>query len=78
MGTPYPRGYRPATASRQQGECDDGNQLQARLIQAHLWTERGEIAKADTGYRWFVRYYNSQQPKDAEPLLFVGEGVALG
>lgn len=54
----------------------DGNQLQARLIQAHLWTERGEIAKADTGYRWFVRYYNSQQPKEAEPLLFVGEGAA--
>ena len=47
----------------------DGNQLQARLIQAHLWTERGEIAKADTGYRWFVRYYNSQQPKEAEPFL---------
>ncbi len=54
----------------------DGNQLQARLIQAHLWTERGEIAKADTGYRWFVRYYNSQQPKEAEPLLFVGEGAS--
>ncbi len=54
----------------------DGNQLQARLIQAHLWTERGDIAKADTGYRWFVRYYNSQQPKEAEPLLFVGEGAA--
>ena len=54
----------------------DGNQLQARLIQAHLWTERGDIAKADTGYRWFVRYYNSQQPNEAEPLLFVGEGAA--
>ncbi len=54
----------------------DGNQLQARLIQAHLWTERGEIAKADTGYRWFVRYYNGKQPTTAEPLLFVGEGAA--
>ena len=54
----------------------DGNQLQARLIQAHLWTERGDIAKADAGYRWFVRYYNGKQPTEAEPLLFVGEGAA--
>ncbi|MEK6261803.1 MAG: tetratricopeptide repeat protein [Planctomycetota bacterium] len=68
--------YDAADASVAQALKLDSNQLQARLIQAHLWTERGEIAKADTGYRWFVRYYNSQQPNEAEPLLFVGEGAA--
>lgn len=52
------------------------DQLLARLIQAHLWAEQGEIKKADDGYRWFVRYYNRQQPKDAESLLYVCQGAS--
>jgi tetratricopeptide (TPR) repeat protein len=46
----------------------------ARLIQAHLWTEAGDVAKALEGYRWFVRFYNRKQPTDAETLLIVAEG----
>ena len=38
----------------------DPNQLQARLVQAQLLTEKGELKKADDGYRWFVRYYNQE------------------
>jgi cellulose synthase operon protein C len=52
------------------------DQLLARLIQAHLWTERGELKRADDGYRWFVRYYNRAQPKDAESLVLVCQGAA--
>ena len=52
------------------------DQLLARLIQAHLWAEQGELKQADDGYRWFVRYYNRRQPKDAESLLFVCRGAS--
>ena len=52
------------------------NQLLARLIQAHLWVEQGELELADTGYRWFVRYYNREPPKDPESLVLIGQGAA--
>jgi len=48
----------------------------ARLIQAHVWTETGKLKEASEGYRWFVRYYNRAQPKDAATLLLVAEGRA--
>lgn len=54
----------------------DANQLLARLVQASLQTERGELKKADEGFRWFVRYYNQAQPKDAESLVLVAEGAS--
>lgn len=48
----------------------------ARLIQAHVWVETGQLKEASEGYRWFVRYYNRVQPRDAETLLIIGEGAA--
>lgn len=54
----------------------NSDELSARLIQAHLWAERGELKQADDGYRWFVRYYNRRQPKDAESLLYVCRGAS--
>ncbi len=52
------------------------DQLQARLVQAQLFTETGELKKADEGFRWFVRHYNQQQPKDAESLVLVAQGAS--
>ncbi len=52
----------------------DGDQLRARLVQAHVFTETGRLDAALTEYRWFVRYYNRAQPTDAESLLLVAEG----
>ena len=54
----------------------DSDQLLARLVQADLWAERGELKLADDGYRWFVRYYNRRQPHDATALLYVCRGAA--
>lgn len=54
----------------------DSDQLLARLIQAQLLTEKGELKKADEGFRWFVRYYNRAQPTDPESLCLVAEGAA--
>lgn len=54
----------------------DPNQLLARLVQALLLTEKGELKKADDGFRWFVRYYNQAQPKDPESLCLVADGAA--
>ena len=54
----------------------DPDQLLARLIQAQLFTEKGELKKADEGFRWFVRYYNRAQPTDPEALVLVAQGAA--
>lgn len=54
----------------------DPDQLLARLIQAYLYTERGDLKKADDGFRWFVRYYNQNQPKDAESQVLVAMGAS--
>lgn len=54
----------------------NSDELLARLIQAHLWAEQGDLKQADDGYRWFVRYYNRRQPKDAESLLYVCRGAS--
>ena len=48
----------------------------ARLVQANLFTEKGELKEALQGYVWFVRYYNRAQPEDAETLMYVAEGAA--
>ena len=47
-----------------------------RLVRADVYTQTGRITQADEEYRWFVRYYNRAQPKDAETLLLVGRGSA--
>ena len=52
------------------------DQSLARLVQAHVWTETGQLKPASDGYRWFVRFYNRAQPKDAETLVLVAEGAA--
>ena len=54
----------------------DSNQLLARLIQAQLFVEQGELKKADEGFRWFVRYYNRTQPTDPESLVLVAQGAS--
>jgi tetratricopeptide (TPR) repeat protein len=48
--------------------------LRARLVLAHVDRETGRLDQALEGYRWFVRYYNREQPKDAESLRLVAEG----
>ena len=65
-----------ATAEVDAALQTESDQLLARLIQAHLWAEKGDIKQADEGYRWFVRYYNRRQPADAESLLYVCRGAA--
>lgn len=54
----------------------DPENLQARLIQAYLNVDKGELKRADEGFRWFVRYYNQSQPTDAESLVFVAHGAS--
>lgn len=49
-------------------------ELRAKLVLARLKIETGKIAEAIDDFRWFVRYYNQAQPKDAESLLIVAEG----
>ncbi|MBW3542848.1 MAG: tetratricopeptide repeat protein, partial [Planctomycetes bacterium] len=53
----------------------DGKQPLARLVQADLYAEAGRIQEANNAYRWFVRYYNAEQPEDAETLLVVARGA---
>ncbi|MFV0444204.1 MAG: tetratricopeptide repeat protein [Planctomycetaceae bacterium] len=48
--------------------------LRARLVLAHLHRESGRLKEALEGYRWFVRYYNRAQPRDAESLRLVAAG----
>ncbi len=50
------------------------DQLLARLIQAHIQAETGQLETAIDGYRWFVRYYNRAQPTDADTLMLVAQG----
>ena len=52
------------------------NQPLAHIVLADIYTETGRLKQAHNGYRWFVRYYNKVQPKDAESLLLVGRGSA--
>ena len=52
----------------------DSDALRGRLVLAHLHRESGRLDKALEGYRWFVRYYNRKQPRDAVSLRLVAEG----
>jgi tetratricopeptide (TPR) repeat protein len=64
-------------AARESAETalkQDTDQLRARLVLAHVNRETGRLDEALDGYRWFVRYYNREQPKDAQTLRLVAEG----
>jgi tetratricopeptide (TPR) repeat protein len=54
----------------------DENAVRCRLIQAHLLSAKGDVKAANEAFRWFVRYYNKAQPKDAETLLLVARGAS--
>lgn len=54
----------------------DSQHVHSRLIAAHALAATGQLDEAAQAYRWFVQYYNRAQPKDAETLLWVGEGSA--
>jgi tetratricopeptide (TPR) repeat protein len=55
----------------------DKNQFLARWVQAQIYRDRGDVKKADTSCRWFVRTYSSRSDagediKDSDELLLVG------
>ncbi|MFQ5734259.1 MAG: tetratricopeptide repeat protein, partial [Planctomycetaceae bacterium] len=52
----------------------DGNQPLAHLVLADAYTETGRTKEALEEYRWFVRFYNRVQPKNAATLMLVGRG----
>ncbi len=66
--------WEAARRSAEQGLRRDTDALRCRLILAHLHREAGELDQAVEGYRWFVRYYNRAQPRDAPSLRLVAEG----
>ena len=56
---------------------EDSSSFQARWVRAQVYRDRGDTAKADAEFRWFVRYYsdrsnNDNDIKDPEELLIVG------
>ena len=68
--------YPEAKASATRAMALNPDQLLARLVQAQIFTEEGDLKKADEGFRWFVRYYNPAQPTDPESLVLVAQGAA--
>jgi tetratricopeptide (TPR) repeat protein len=54
----------------------DANLPHARLVEADLNAAAGKLKQADDGYHWFVKYYNQNQPEDAETLLLVARGAS--
>lgn len=68
--------YKQALELARSGIDIDSQHVHSRLILAHALAETGELDEAAKAYRWFVQYYNREQPKDAETLLWVGEGAA--
>ena len=54
----------------------DEDHARARLVQARIFVERGDLKQADQAFRWFVRFYNRRQPRDARTLLLVADGAS--
>jgi tetratricopeptide (TPR) repeat protein len=54
----------------------DSSLPQAKLVEADLFAALGKLKHADEGYHWFVKYYNREQPEDAETLLIVARGAS--
>ncbi len=42
----------------------DRAHFQARWVRARIYRDRGELAKAEEEYRWFVKAYNAREAKD--------------
>jgi cellulose synthase operon protein C len=68
--------YALARELAQAGVDQDSQHVHSRLILAHALAELGQLDEAAKAYHWFVQYYNRTQPKDAETLLWIGEGAA--
>jgi cellulose synthase operon protein C len=47
-------------------------QFLARWVRAQVYSDRGDVKKADGEFRWFVGAYNDEDIKDPERLLLVG------
>ena len=68
--------YAEARQLAEAGIDQDSQHVHSRLVLANALAETGELDEAAKAYRWFTLYYNRTQPKDAETLLWVGEGSA--
>jgi tetratricopeptide (TPR) repeat protein len=53
----------------------DAEHPAAHWVKAEALTEIGRIAEAADECRWFVRFYNRRQPKEAEALVYVAKGA---
>jgi tetratricopeptide (TPR) repeat protein len=66
-----------ANAAIDGSKPEDLADFQARWVRAQLYRDRGDVAKADQEFRWFVRSYTERSNKDddikdPEELLIVG------
>ncbi|HVS34675.1 MAG TPA: tetratricopeptide repeat protein, partial [Gemmataceae bacterium] len=66
-----------AEAAMEAAKPEDLAYYQGRWVRAQVYRDRGDIAKADTEFRWFVRNYSDSSNKnnditDPEKLLIVG------
>ncbi len=68
--------YVQARELAQAGVDQDSQHVHSRLILAHALAELGQLDEAAKAYQWFIQYYNRSQPKDAQTLLWIGEGSA--
>ena len=68
--------YAEARKNAEAGIDQDSQHVHSRLVLANALAETGELDEAAKAYRWFVMYYNRSAPKDAETLVWVGEGAA--
>jgi len=68
--------YAEARKLAEAGIAQDSQHVHSRLVLANGLAETGELDEAAKAYRWFTQYYNRSAPKDAETLVWVGEGAA--
>jgi tetratricopeptide (TPR) repeat protein len=74
----YFRGrWEDATKAVDEALAIDKDHFLARWVQAQIYRDSGELKKADTAFRWFVRTYTARSDadrdiKDPDELLLVG------
>lgn len=68
--------YAQARELAERGIELDSQHVHSRLVLAHALAQTGQLDEAAQAYRWFIQFYNRSQPKDAETLIWVGEGSA--
>lgn len=68
--------YAEARKNAEAGIAQDSQHVHSRLVLANALAETGELDEAAKAYRWFVMYYNRSVPREAETLVWVGEGAA--